>query len=86
MTLVVNRANQGKRKGSKCVKPTRELRHARSCTYYTKVKSLSQSDVAGANKLTFSTKGLHRGSVPARRNAAQRGRQGRQAGHDHASA
>ncbi len=62
MTFVINRANKGKRKGSKCVKPTRALRHARSCTYYTKVKSLSHKDVAGANKLTFSTKGLKAGT------------------------
>jgi plastocyanin len=62
MTLVINRANKGKRKGSKCVKATRKLRHARSCTYYTKVKSLSHKDVAGTNTLTFSTKGLKPGT------------------------
>lgn len=52
--LVFNQILRGKRKGKKCVRPTRSLKRAKNCRRYRSVGKLNRAGVAGANKFKFS--------------------------------
>ena len=63
--LVLSRKVAGKRKGRACVKPTRALRRARSCTRLVKVKTITKAVTAGATTITISARTLAPGSYSA---------------------
>lgn len=63
--LVLSRKAAGRRKGTACVKPTRKLRRARSCTRLVRVKTISRSITAGANSIVIAPAGLAPGSYSA---------------------
>ena len=50
----VQRAGKGRRKGGKCVKPTKALRRAKRCTRFAAVRTLTRKGAAGANRVAFS--------------------------------
>jgi hypothetical protein len=52
--IAIQRAAAGRRKGKKCVKPTRKLRRAKRCTRYVRSGTLTRAAKAGANKVPFS--------------------------------
>jgi CSLREA domain-containing protein len=52
--IAIQRAAAGRRKGKRCVKPTRKLRKAKNCTRYNGVGTLTRTGKAGANKVAFS--------------------------------
>jgi uncharacterized delta-60 repeat protein len=55
--LTVEQKLKGRKKGSKCSKPSSKNKKGKSCTYYTKVGgSKKVSGKAGSNKLTFTRK------------------------------
>lgn len=53
--LVISRRLAGKRKGKACVRPTRTLRRARSCTRLVPVKTITKPVTGGANALAVPT-------------------------------
>jgi Tol biopolymer transport system component len=54
VTLLIERATPGRRKGRACVKPTRKLRKAKKCTLWRPAGTLTRQSAAGATKLAFS--------------------------------
>jgi hypothetical protein len=66
VTLVVEQASTGRKKGHGCVKATKSLKHARHCVLLRTKGTLTRSGVSGANQLAFSgrlgTRKLTRGS------------------------
>jgi hypothetical protein len=52
--IAIKRATPGRRKGKRCVKPTRKLRKAKRCTRFVAVRTLSRVGKAGPNKVAFS--------------------------------
>lgn len=52
--LVFNRILPGKRKGKKCVRPTRSLKRAKKCRRYRSAGKLTRVGAAGANSYKFS--------------------------------
>jgi hypothetical protein len=52
--IAIQRAAQGRRKGKRCVKPTRKLHRAKKCTRFTAAGTLTRSGQAGANTVPFS--------------------------------
>lgn len=52
--LVFNRVLPGKRKGGKCVRPTRSLKRAKNCRRYRLAGKLTRSGLTGANSHKFS--------------------------------
>jgi hypothetical protein len=55
--LVFLRRLPGKRRGTACVKSTRKLRKAKSCTRLVRLKTLQAGAVTGQNKIRLSIKG-----------------------------
>jgi hypothetical protein len=54
-TLKIGRARPGRRRGKRCVKPTRKNRRAKPCTRYVAVKpSLKRAVTAGPTAVPFS--------------------------------
>ena len=54
-TLKMSRAHPGRRRGKRCVKPTRKNRRAKRCTRYIAVKpSLKRAVATGATAVPFS--------------------------------
>lgn len=51
---IARRDPNGRRSGSHCVKATRKLRHARRCTRWASVGTLTRTGVTGANSVAFS--------------------------------
>jgi Tol biopolymer transport system component len=54
VTVRIDRALAGRRKGRRCVKPTRKLRKAKKCTRYTRAGTLTRTAAAGAGGTAFS--------------------------------
>jgi hypothetical protein len=54
VTVTIQRAATGRRKGRACVKPTRKLRKKKKCTLYVTAGTLRRSGTAGANAVAFS--------------------------------
>jgi hypothetical protein len=54
VTLRIERGSAGRRKGSRCVKPTRKLRKAKKCTRWTRVGTLTRTAALGAGGTAFS--------------------------------
>lgn len=52
-TFSVQKPAKGARKGRSCVKRTKKLRKAHSCTRYVAVGKFKRTDTAGANSFTF---------------------------------
>ena len=52
--LALRRKHSGKRKGKRCVKPSRKLRKARACTRLVTAGALRRGGTAGANAVPFS--------------------------------
>ena len=53
VTLKIQRALTGRRQHGKCVRPTLQLRHARRCTRYRTIGTLSRNVSQGANSTRF---------------------------------
>lgn len=53
-TIDIQRAAPGRRKGSKCVKPTAKLKKAKKCTRATSAGKLTRTSHQGANAVMFS--------------------------------
>ena len=53
VTLKIQRALTGRRQHGKCVRPTPQLRHAKRCTRYRTIGTLSRSAKQGANSTRF---------------------------------
>jgi hypothetical protein len=53
-TIAIERAQPGRRKGRRCVKPSRKLRKAKKCTRFVAAGTLTRKSAAGANALAFS--------------------------------
>jgi hypothetical protein len=51
--IAIQRRHSGRRKGGRCVAPTRKLRKAKKCTRYVTVGALSRSGRAGTNRVAF---------------------------------
>jgi hypothetical protein len=51
--IAVQRRRAGRRKGARCVAPTKKLRKAKTCTRYVTLGTLTKSGRAGTNKVTF---------------------------------
>lgn len=64
-------ARPGRRKGSRCVKPTPALRRAKKCTRYTRAGTLTRASAKGANTVTFSGRIGRKGLRPDRYCARQ---------------
>jgi hypothetical protein len=62
--IAVQRRRAGRRKGARCVAPTKKLRKAKTCTRYVTLGTLTKSGRAGTNKVTFT--GRLRGKALAR--------------------
>ncbi len=62
----VERALAGKRRGRSCVKPTRRLRRARSCTRYVSAGTITASGRPGANRVPFTGRIGRRALRPGR--------------------
>ncbi len=60
VAVTIEKKVAGKKKGAKCVAPSRKLRKARSCTRYAKVRTVSQQLTGGQATLRF--KKLGKGS------------------------
>jgi hypothetical protein len=76
-TLTVQRPSVGLRKGGACVKARKRPPKAKRCTRYAKVRSLTHTDVAGANRLRLKDRGLKPGAYRLRavpRNSAGAGK------------
>jgi hypothetical protein len=54
VTIRIERATSGRRKGRACVKPTKKLRKAKKCTLWLRAGTLTRQSAAGTTKLTFS--------------------------------
>jgi hypothetical protein len=55
--FTVERAAKGRKKGRKCVAPSKKLRHARRCTRYLRLKgSFSRQSTAGLNGFRFTAR------------------------------
>lgn len=54
VTITITRRDSGRRKGKKCVKPTRRLQRARRCKRDTLKGTLTRTGTLGANALAFS--------------------------------
>jgi hypothetical protein len=69
VSIAVQQATPGKRKGSSCVKPTHKLAKAKKCTLYKAAGTLTRGGIAGTNAVPFSgrigTKALKPGSYRA---------------------
>jgi hypothetical protein len=52
--IAIQRAAAGRRKGMRCVKPSRKLRKAKKCTRFVTAGTLTRKGKAGANKVPFS--------------------------------
>lgn len=57
-TITLNREQAGKRRGSRCVPPTRKLRKAKNCTRRVRVRTLKVAAKAGRNTVALATKSL----------------------------
>ncbi len=66
LRLAVQRRLPGKRSGKRCVKPTRKLRRARSCTRTPAVRTLTRKLKAGTNRIAFSGRIATRRLAPGR--------------------
>jgi hypothetical protein len=60
-TLRMLRLVAGKRSGTKCVRPSHSLRHARSCTRLVQVKRVTHHDTLGANSVRVTNLRLSKG-------------------------
>jgi hypothetical protein len=66
-TLTISRAVPGRRRGKRCVQPTKKNRRARKCTRYTRVRpSLSRAVAGGATAVRFSGRIGKRALKPGR--------------------
>jgi hypothetical protein len=69
VTISIDQAQTGRRKGSSCVKQTSKNRKAKKCTYYVSKGAISRAGTVGPNALPFSgrigTKALKPGSYRA---------------------
>ncbi len=54
VTITITRQDSGRRKGKRCVKPTRKLRRAKRCTRTTRKGTLTRAGALGANAVAFS--------------------------------
>jgi hypothetical protein len=54
VTLVIERSKAGRRKGGRCVAPTKKLRKAKRCTRWLPAGKLTRQSAAGTTKLVFS--------------------------------
>ena len=61
VTLTVTQRRPGRRKGKRCVAPTRKLRHAKHCPRTARLGSFTRSENAGAAIVSFN--GRLRGSA-----------------------
>ena len=52
-SLVIARADKGRKKGKSCVKPTAKLKKAAKCTRYVKVGTLKRKTTVGVNRVAF---------------------------------
>jgi hypothetical protein len=52
--FTVTQTLAGRRKGKRCVAPTKKLRHAKHCTRTITLGSFTRSATAGANSVPFS--------------------------------
>jgi hypothetical protein len=53
VTLTIQRALAGRRKGAKCVRPSPQLKRAKRCTRYHTTGTLTRAATNGANSTTF---------------------------------
>jgi hypothetical protein len=60
-TLRMLRLVAGKRRGRQCVRPSRSLRHARSCTLLVQVRRVTHQDTLGANSVRVTNLRLSKG-------------------------
>ena len=80
VTLTIQRALAGRRRGGQCVRPSLRLAHAKGCTRYRAVGTLSRIGKAGANSTRFSGRlgrralrpGAYRAVIRATDNAGNR--------------
>ena len=61
-TIVISKRLKGRRRGTRCVTPTRKLRKARRCTRLKRVRTVPVATTAGANSVKLRIKTLTRGS------------------------
>jgi PKD repeat protein len=54
VSIKIDRALPGRRRGKRCVAPTKKLTRAKRCTRYVRAGTLKRKGVAGANKVAFS--------------------------------
>ena len=54
VSVAISSSGSGRRKGTRCVKPTPDLRRAKRCTRHTLAGTLRRTGVAGRNALAFS--------------------------------
>jgi hypothetical protein len=70
VALTIQRALAGRRRGGECLRPTPQLRHAKRCTRYRTIGTLSRSAKQGANRTRFTgkigTRALRPGGYRAR--------------------
>jgi CSLREA domain-containing protein len=70
--IAISRARPGRRKGKRCVKPTRKLRKAKRCTRYLRSGTLTRASKAGKNRVAFSGRIGRRALKPGRYRAVLR--------------
>jgi CSLREA domain-containing protein len=70
VTISIRRALPGRRKGDRCVKATKRLRHATSCTRLVLAGSIVRSSPAGATSVPFGGRIGSKRSPPGRYRAA----------------
>src|SRR4051812_35308606 len=61
VAIAIARERPGRRRGSRCVKPSRKLRRGRRCTRLVAAGTLKADGAAGSNSMSFSGQGLRRG-------------------------
>lgn len=66
LRLAVQRRLPGRRSGTRCVRPTRKLRRARSCTRTPAVRTLTRRLKAGSTRIAFSGRIATRRLAPGR--------------------
>jgi Tol biopolymer transport system component len=80
VTITIERAGPGRRKGTRCVRPTAKLRKKRKCTRFTRAGALTRDGSAGANQTGFTGRigrkalrpGRYRATIVATDAAGQR--------------
>lgn len=66
VAIKIERSLPGRKRGKRCVAPTKKLKRAKRCTRYVKMGTLTRKGLAGADKVTFSGRIGKRALKPGR--------------------